>query len=118
MSEKQRADEVERRKKAQDTAGDVVAESGRRGSPRRMAQMVSVRLDGELVVRLRDVAEHRGVSISELLREGAEAIVRKSYAEEQPRINLRVAGAKPWSSSYQTGPCAGLIRVEEDLAHV
>ena len=93
MSEERRDSEIARRERAQAHAGEVVAGSGRRGKPRRMAQMVSVRLDGEIVSRLRTIAEQRGVSVSDLLREGAQLIVDNAYASAQPRASFKVSGA-------------------------
>ena len=93
MSEERREREIARREKAQAYAGEVVVGSGRRGKPRRMAQMVSVRLDGEIVSRLRTIAEQRGVSVSDLLREGAQLIVDNAYASAQPRASFKVSGA-------------------------
>jgi predicted DNA-binding ribbon-helix-helix protein len=93
MSEDRRNGEIARREEAQAHAGEVVAGSGKRGKPRRMAQMVSVRLDGELVSALRNIAEQRGVTVSDLLREGAERIVQKTYAAAQPRVSYTVYGA-------------------------
>jgi hypothetical protein len=94
MSEERREREIARREKAQAHAGEVVAGSGRRGKPRRMAQMVSVRLDGEIVSRLRTIAEERGVSVSDLLREGAQLILGNAYASAQPRASFRIEGAQ------------------------
>src|SRR5215216_535358 len=85
MSEERRENEIARRERAQAHAGEVVSGSGKRGKPRRMAQMVSVRLDGELVSRLRTIAEQRGVTVSDLLREGAQLILDNAYANAQPR---------------------------------
>ena len=88
MSEKrQHEEEIRRQAKAEVDAGQVVPGSGRRGNPRRMAQMVSVRLDGELVGKLRAVAKERNVSLSELLREGAQQIVQDAYKSAQPRMS-------------------------------
>src|SRR5215203_2138230 len=75
MSEERRESEIARRERAQAHAGEVVVGSGRRGKPRRMAQMISVRLDGELVGRLNAVAKERNVTFSDLLREGAHRVV-------------------------------------------
>ena len=94
MSEERRESEIARRERAQAHAGEVVVGSGRRGKPRRMAQMISVRLDGELVSRLRAVAEQRGVTVSDLLREGAQLIVQNEYANAQPRTSFTISGAK------------------------
>src|ERR687886_998631 len=93
MSEERRNSEIARRERAQAHAGEVVEGSGKRGKPRRMAQMVSVRLDGELVSTLRNIAERRGVTISDLLREGAEQVVQKTYAAARPRVNYTISGA-------------------------
>lgn len=96
MSEERRNNEIARRERAQTHAGEVVAGSGKRGKPRRMAQMVSVRLDGELVSRLRIIAAQRGVTVSDLLREGAELVVADAYSSAQPRTSFTISGAKEW----------------------
>src|SRR5215210_8169863 len=93
MSEERRENEIVRRERAQAHAGEVVPRSGKRGKPRRMAQMVSVRLDGELVSTLRNIAEQRGVTVSDLLREGAEQVVQKTYAATRPRVSYTISGA-------------------------
>ena len=92
MSKERRDSEAARRERAQTHAGKVVPGSGKRGKPRRMAQMVSVRLDGELVSRLRTIAHQRGVTVSDLLREGAEQVVQDTYAAARPRISYTVSG--------------------------
>jgi hypothetical protein len=93
MSQEKRDSEAARRERAQTNAGQVVPGSGKRGKPRRMAQMVSVRLDGELVSRLRTIAYQRGVTVSDLLREGAEQVVQDTYAAAKPRVSYTVSGA-------------------------
>ncbi len=92
MSEERRKSEIARRERAQAHAGEVVSGSGKRGKPRRMAQMVSVRLDGELISMLRTIAEQRGVTVSDLLREGAEQVVQKTYAVTRPRVSYTISG--------------------------
>jgi hypothetical protein len=92
MSEDWREREIETREAAQVHAGEIVPGSGSRGTPRRMAHMVSVRLDGELIRMLRTIAEQRGVTVSDLLREGAEQIVQKSYAAARPRVSYTISG--------------------------
>ncbi len=94
MSEERRNNEITRRERAQAHAGEVVSGSGKRGKPRRMAQMVSVRLDGELARTLRAIAEQREVTVSDLLREGAEQVVVKTHAAAQPRIRYTISGAE------------------------
>ena len=94
MSEERRNNEIARRQAAQDHAGEVVSGSGKRGKPGRMAQMVSVRVDGELASTLRTIAAQRGVTVSDLLRGGAELIVQNTRAAAQPRIRYTVTGAQ------------------------
>ena len=71
MSAGRRRTEGERREVAQQHAGEVVEGSGRAVASRRLDQMISLRLEPELAAALRELANHRGVSVSELLREGA-----------------------------------------------
>ncbi len=92
MSEEKYDEEIRRQAKAEVGAGRVVPGSGRRGKPRRMAQMVSVRLNGELIGELRLVARERNVTLSDLLREGAELIVKDAYANAQP--DFTISGTK------------------------
>src|SRR5215210_8908395 len=94
MNEEQRENEEIRQAKIEAGAGKVVPGSGRRGKPRRMAQMVSVRLDGELVGKLRVIAKERNVTLSDLLREGAELIVEDEYAGVQPQASFTITGAQ------------------------
>ncbi len=68
-----------------------------------MAQMVSARLDGELVGRLRLVAKQRGASLSDLLRDGAKLVVEDAYANARPRVRFTVSGAKE-AMPGTTGP--------------
>jgi hypothetical protein len=94
MNQEQHDEEIREQAKAEVGAGKVVPGSGRRGKPRRMAQMVSVRLDGELVGKLRIVAKERNVTFSDLLREGAELIVDDEYARAQTRTSFTISGAQ------------------------
>lgn len=94
MSEEKRDSEVARRERARAHAGEVVSGSGKRGKPRGTAHMVSVRLDGELVGMLRSIAAQRGVTVSDLLREGAELVVQNTYVAAQPRVKFTISGAQ------------------------
>ena len=95
MSEEQRENEEIRQEKIEAGVGKIVPGAGRRGTPRRMAQMVSVRLDGELIGKLRTVAKQRGVTLSDLLREGAEIVAEGEYPEKT-RIHItNIHGADP-----------------------
>jgi hypothetical protein len=94
MTQEQHDEEIRQQAKAEVGAGKVVPGSGRRGKPRRMAQMVSVRLDGELIGKLRVVAKERNVTLSDLLREGAELIVEDAYARARPQAAFKITGAQ------------------------
>jgi hypothetical protein len=67
--------EQERRALAYQHRGEVADDPGEAVEPRRMPQMVSLRLDGEILGSLRDIANERGVSLSDLLREGADYVI-------------------------------------------
>ena len=101
MSEERRKSEIERRELAQAHAGEVDEDSGILGTPRLMSQMVSVRLDGQLVIELWDAAERRGVTLSDILREGARLVLQEEYASAEPQASYRVVSgsAKPRHSS-------------------
>jgi hypothetical protein len=90
MSDEARRSEQERRELAQEHAGEVVEGSGRAVAPRRLGQMVSVRLEPGLVEALRELARRRGISLSEALRE---ASIRLLEADE--------ATSRTVSSSWQ-----------------
>jgi hypothetical protein len=89
MTEDWRDEEVRMREEAQAHAGEIIEGSGSLGTPRRMAQMTSVRLDGNTLRRLRALARERGVTLSDLLREGAELVLEGQHTEET-RTYIRV----------------------------
>jgi uncharacterized protein (DUF4415 family) len=77
MSEESRQElsEQERREIAFEHRGEVVEDSAEDVHPRRMPQVVSLRLDPDVISQLRDVANQRGTTVSDLLREGADCII-------------------------------------------
>lgn len=74
-----------RRDRAQQHRGGVIAGSGRPVEPAALEQMVSVRLDGVTVSRLRELAERRRTTLSALIREAlgdyADAVERTSRVD-------------------------------------
>ncbi len=76
-----------------------------------MPQMVSVRLEAELVGALRQLATSRGVSLSDVLRRGAELVVGEAtrtpqiiYALEITTVKLEPTGfAGVWHQPTTTG---------------
>ena len=105
MSEQRRNSEIERRELAQAHAGEIDEDSGIPGTPRLMSQMVSVRLDGQLAMELWDAAERRGVTLSDILREGARLVLQEEYAQAEPQAHYEVVSgsAKPRRSSSPDG---------------
>jgi hypothetical protein len=69
--------EKDRRDLAFANRGRLSAEPGAEIEPRRLPQMVSLRLDADIVATLRDIAGERGVSVSDLLREGADQVISR-----------------------------------------
>jgi hypothetical protein len=67
--------ERERRELADAHRGEVVVDSAERVEPRRLGQMVSLRLEADTIEALRDIANRRGITLSDLLREGAGILI-------------------------------------------
>jgi len=59
----------------------LIEGSGRRGESRRLDQMISARLDPTLVAALKQLAEARAVSLSDVIREAAILLL----AREEPK---------------------------------
>ena len=100
MSEEQREAEEIRQEKLEAGVGKIIPGAGKRGTPRRMDQMVSVRLSGDLIAMLKTVARRRGLTLSELVREGAELIVKDEYARAQAQASFTISGAQ--QALYET----------------
>jgi uncharacterized protein (DUF4415 family) len=77
MSNKHREDERRRREAAQASTAKVES-GGYEVAGRSIKQMVSVRLEAQLLKELRELAEQRSVSISDLLRQAAVGLVEQS----------------------------------------
>ena len=112
-----RRSERERREKAQSHRGKVVRGSARPIPSRSVPQMVSVRLDPQLVGELRSVAERRGTTLSEVLREAAASAAAhsRSIPVEWKVSTIEVTGpSRPikWSES----PTRAGIRLVPDAA--
>lgn len=74
----ERLSEKERRELAEAHKDDIDVESAAPVTPKRLGQMISLRLDPEVVIALRDLAIERGVSLSDLLREGAAKVLTEA----------------------------------------
>lgn len=84
------ASERKRRDRAQKHAGKVVEGSGALVEPRRLDHMVSLRLEPELLVRLRELAGRTGKTTSDLLRRGALLVITEDERAHAPIVQLRV----------------------------
>ena len=71
----------------------LVEGSGRRGEPRRLDQMISARLDPDLVATLREFAARHGVSLSGVLREAAIQLLAREAAANVITFNVTVTNA-------------------------
>jgi hypothetical protein len=90
MNDEARQNEQERRELAQQHAGEVVEGSGRVVTPRRLGQMVSVRLDPGLVEALRELANRRGISLSDVLRDAAIRLLEAEEAASRTTTSWRI----------------------------
>jgi hypothetical protein len=94
VNDEARQSEQERRNLAQQHAGEVVEGSGRVVTPRRLGQMVSVRLDPGLAEELRELANRRGITVSEALREAAIRLLEADQAASRTTSSWRIV-SKP-----------------------
>jgi hypothetical protein len=91
MPDKRREDEKRRREAAQATIAEV-EEGGYEVAGRSIKQMVSVRLEAQLLNELRQLAEQQGASISDLLRQAALELVAH-WHEKSVLMVVRSAGS-------------------------
>jgi hypothetical protein len=104
MSDEHQGSERERRELAQRHAGEVVEGSGRAVAPRRLDQMISLRLEPELAVALRELANRRGVTVSELLREGAIRLLDADRASSAPSFTWDIISVPGLPNRRETQP--------------
>jgi hypothetical protein len=103
MDDADREDEIRRREEAQ--AGTARVEPGGAEVPgRSIKQMVSVRLEAQLLRELRLMAGERGVSVSDLLREAAVDLLQRSRPVAQTFLSWRtIAPEKSFDGSLSAG---------------
>lgn len=105
-----------RRDRAQAHRDDIVAGSGRSVEPASLEQMVSVRLDAATVVRLRELAEQRGTTLSALIRESLHDYA--SSADQTSRVDWWIVGqegfgvveTKKWAEGSASGSALRDVR--------
>lgn len=69
--------EQKRREHAQAHRGDVIPDSGTPLESRCMYQVVTVGFEPDVLISLREIAHQRGVTVSDLLREGAALVIAR-----------------------------------------
>lgn len=80
----------------------LVEGSGRQGEPRRLDQMISVRLDPTLVAALRQLARQRDVSLSDIVREAALLLLARQEASNVITFNVAVINERSGTAANKT----------------
>jgi predicted DNA-binding ribbon-helix-helix protein len=87
--------EIQRRELANAHRGEVVPGSGRPVEGRRLGQMISLRLEPDTIATLRGIANRRGVTVSDLLREGAGMVLAADQQLGTVTVTYRVTVSAP-----------------------
>jgi predicted transcriptional regulator len=83
----------------------LIEGSARLGDSRRLDQMISARLDPRLVAALKQLAEQRGISLSDLIREAALQLLAREEAKNVITFEVSVTKAR----------AGGAFRSEEQI---
>jgi predicted DNA-binding ribbon-helix-helix protein len=106
--------ERERRELANRHRGEVVPDSGTPVEGRRLAQVVSLRFEPEILATLRDIANRRGMTVSDLLREGADVIIAADRRAvdvtglSMLRVTVTPARTTTHLGAFTANPSAGM----------
>ena len=111
-----REDERVRREAAGDD--EVIPGSSESVEPTRLQQLISVRLDPELIAALRTRAEEQGSTVSSLVR----AAIAELLANDTKRVTdfsvvVEVAGWQSVLSSTRSSPTLPVLFPQDDGAH-
>lgn len=93
--------EIQRRELADAHRGKVVPDSGTPVEGRRLGQMVSLRLEPDTIVALRDIASRRGVTMSDLLREGVGMVLATDQQAGTVKVSLRITVSPPQTRTWE-----------------
>ncbi len=104
--------EQERRDVAYANRGEVIPGSATSIEGRRLGQVVSMRFEPESLILLREIAQRKGVTVSDLLREGAGMVIARE--QEYVQIthmtwNVSVSPIQPTSWDPQRYPSSNPI---------
>ena len=96
--------ERDRRELASEHRGEVADDEGEPLEPVNLTQMISLRLDSALVAALRQLAQSRGTTLSDVLRDAAADLLRAEDARRgrRPVVSYEVRmGEETQSTSDQ-----------------
>ena len=111
-----RESERERREAAFANRGDVIEGSGQAVEPRRLSEMVSVRLNGELVARLRALADEWNLTLSDVLRKAAIDMLEEDRFLRTPVVTFEVhTSLGEWSHRSGEFESGQVSTVERDV---
>ncbi len=103
----ERRSERERRDEAQRDAESLVEQALREVPPSDMKQVLSLRMDPQLIRSLRRIASERGTTVSELLREAASDVVNAASVPTVVTYRAVPQPARPGRTSPATGHSRG-----------
>jgi hypothetical protein len=81
----------------------AVPDSGRALQPREIKQMLSARLEPELISQLRDLATKRGQSISDIVREALIGLVEDAVTPQVTFMNVELNTPHEFPTTTQFG---------------
>lgn len=93
--------EIQRRELANAHRGEVVPDSGTPVEARRLGQIISLRLEPDTIVALRDIANRRGVTVSELLREGVGMVLATDQQAGTVKVSFRISVSSPQTRTWE-----------------
>jgi hypothetical protein len=80
----------------------LIEDAGRRGDPRRLDQMISARLDPLLVAALKKLADARGVSLSDVLRDAVVQMLAREEAQNVRTFRVEVTNDTRPEAKHQS----------------
>ncbi len=107
-----RKEELELRETAQQQA-KVVKGSGRMLPPKKFGHVISIRLQTELISQLRELADARGVSISDLMRNAAKNLIETAARSQYEIYSQNLQSSKSsarWLYQTQASTSGSALR--------
>lgn len=114
-----RLSEEQQRELANEHRGEVIENSATTIESRKLGQIVSVRLDSDTIVALREIANERRSTVSDLLREGADLIVESNRQSMKiTQVTYQVTVTPPLTNNWETRTASrsGMLEKEEPIS--